>query len=367
MTTADNRATHIPGLAGNRTSMIGSLPHHNVDAALEYSFRLGIPFLPQIPIRNPWEFMIAQALEGLPGLQAEKDGSAILNGDVWQSRAHTFQQKLDAAFEKPDAPDAFEEFEPSPSVSSTWQAFLWELQERGYRLAKIQISGPITAQWALRLQDQGTKPGSYMEQHPELASQIYRLVLAKALAMSRRLQASGIQPLLFLDEPGLYGLSLDNPKHVLGLQELKLMLQTLRNEGVIVGLHCCSNTHWKALLGLDIQVLSIDAGLSLENLLAQEDGALLEKFVRCGGVLSLGVLPTARASFLRSLKPEEIFAHLMDPFQKHWGRKPELARKALHDAIFTPACGLAYHSTEDAELVLEILNDFYRFCTSAIR
>ena len=51
-----------------RTTGIGSLPHHNIDTALEYSFQFGLPFLPQIPIRSPWELMITQALEGLPGL-----------------------------------------------------------------------------------------------------------------------------------------------------------------------------------------------------------------------------------------------------------------------------------------------------------
>ena len=33
------------------------------DAALAFSFSMDVPFLPQIPIRNPWEYMIAQALE----------------------------------------------------------------------------------------------------------------------------------------------------------------------------------------------------------------------------------------------------------------------------------------------------------------
>src|SRR4051794_21067651 len=61
------------------TTGIGSLPHHNVDAALAYSLRFGIPFLPQIPMRNAWEFMIAQALEDLPGLRVDDDGTATLD------------------------------------------------------------------------------------------------------------------------------------------------------------------------------------------------------------------------------------------------------------------------------------------------
>ena len=85
MTTAFSTGHPSPPTTG-----IGSLPHHNADAALEHSFRMGIPFLPQIPIRNPWEFMIAQTLEGLPGLQADADGSVTLNTDIWLSRASAF-------------------------------------------------------------------------------------------------------------------------------------------------------------------------------------------------------------------------------------------------------------------------------------
>src|SRR6478735_9027007 len=112
-----------------RLTAIGSLPHHNIDTALEYSLKLGIPFLPQIPIRNPWEFMISQALEGLPGLQVEEDGNAILNLEVWKSQSHWLTQRLRAAFsEGPGKKGAFSGFEPSASISSCWQPFLWELQ-----------------------------------------------------------------------------------------------------------------------------------------------------------------------------------------------------------------------------------------------
>jgi hypothetical protein len=71
MTTANHHGAHLISVREipATTTGIGSLPHHNIDAALSFSFKTGIPFLPQIPIRNPWEYMIAQALENLPGLQ----------------------------------------------------------------------------------------------------------------------------------------------------------------------------------------------------------------------------------------------------------------------------------------------------------
>jgi hypothetical protein len=348
--------------AERATTGIGSLPHHNIDSALSFSMQMGIPFLPQIPIRNPWEFMIAQALEDLPGLQAEKDGSVILDLDIWSSRAHGLTQRLSDAFARSDSDKAaFEAFEPSSAVSSSWQPFVWELTENKVHLAKVQIAGPITAQWALRF----SEGSATLDKFPDLTTQIYRLILARALAMTRRLQANGIQPLIYLDEPALYGLSLENPRHVLALQELKLLIQTLRKEGVLVGLHCCSNTDWSTVLGLNLHYLSVDTELSLKSLLSAPGNAT-ENFLRTGGRLSLGVIPTTRSAVLHSINIQELFAHLLEIFSEKWGSKPELVKKTLAEAIYTPACGLALHSVSDAELVLEILNDFYDYCTSTV-
>jgi hypothetical protein len=339
-----------------RTTGIGSLPHHNIDAALAYSFQMGIPFLPQIPIRNPWEYMIAQVLEGLPGLQADADGSVTLNTDIWLSRASAFSDKLKTAFA---AGGSFEAFEPSAAISSSWQPFVWELKERDVKLAKIQIAGPMTAQWALKLKDgagHDVPSQSFNEKNPELATQIFRLVLARALAMSRRLQSAGIQPLLYLDEPGLYGLTLTNPRHVMALQELKLSMQALRKEGVLIGLHCCSNTDWSTVLQLPIHYLSLDVSLSLESLLSRE--AELKRFLQEGGKLSLGVIPTGRSPVLHSIQVEELYDEMLEEFAKVWIQEPDLIRKTLSEALYTPACGLALQSVTDAELILASLVKF---------
>lgn len=343
-----------------KTTSIGSLPHHNIDAALAASFQLDIPSLPQIPIRNPWEFMIAQALEGLPGLVVEKDGTVTLDIEVWQGRTAAFNARLLNAFAAMAARrDAFEAFEPSAATSSSWQPFLWELEERELKVAKVQIAGPMTAQWALRLSD-----GANVSKYPELASQIYRLVLARALAMARRLQAGGIQPLLYLDEPGLYAYLASDPRQALALQELKLVVQALRKENVLVGLHCCSNTDWQAVLGLGLDYLSIDTGLSLDKLLAT--GAALEQFVTAGGHLSLGVIPTSK-SLTRLPQVEDLFTELLDQFSRHWSHKPELVRQTLADALYTPACGLALHSTADAEVILSTLVDFGKYVNNSLK
>jgi methionine synthase II (cobalamin-independent) len=336
-------------MPASSTTGIGSLPHHNIDSALNFSLRHGIPFLPQIPIRNPWEYMIAQALENLPGLQIERDGEVMLNMNVWSSRTAALDARLNQAFRSgPEAKNAFEGFEPSPATSSSWQAFLWELQEARQAVGKIQIAGPMTSQWALRLSD-----GTSLEKHPDLTSQIFKLVLARSLAMTRRMQASNIQPVLFLDEPGLYAFSPINPKHMIAFQELKLMVQALRKEHVIVGLHCCSNADWKSILTMDLNYLSIDTSLSLDSLLTGACEPLIE-YLNRGGRLSLGVIPTKHESVPPKNLMNDLRARLVQGL-----RDEKLAEKVLSEALYTPACGLALQSIPDAEAISESLHDFF--------
>ncbi len=337
------------------TTAIGSLPHHNADAALEYSFKLGIPFLPQIPIRNPWEYMIAQALEGLPGLEVSRDGAVTLDADVWSGRARRLNERLLGALENERSPGAFEGFEPASSTSSCWQPFLWECEERGTKTAKIQLAGPLTAQSAIRL-----KNGESLDRLPELTSQIYRLVLARSLAMTRRLVQVGIQPLIFLDEPGLYGFSNQQPRQVLALQELRLLVQTLKRDGATVGLHCCSNTDWNAVLGLGLDFLSIDTELSLKPLLSGARNSL-GRFLANGGRLSLGVIPTQKAEGQAPpVEPLRLLGEVKRAFTDLGGYSPEQAQAILAQCLFTPACGLAFHTPNEAEDILEGLVEFQR-------
>lgn len=333
------------------TTQIGSLPHHNVDAALEYAFKVTLPFLPQIPIRNRWEYMIAQALEGLPGLQVDENGTPLLNLEIWNSRAHEFNHRLADAFARADRePTALSVFEPSAATSSGWQAFVWELTERGAKRAKIQIAGPMTSQWALRLLH-GQKLG---DGYAEVSTQIMRLVLARALAMVRKLREGGIEPWIYVDEPGLYGFNPALPKHAMGLQELRVLIQTLRKDGARVGLHCCSNTHWPSILTLPIHLLSIDCALSLESVLSCEGGRPFESFIDRGGRLSLGVIPTG-AGQLQGSDASVIFSDLLAQFTRWIPESPERIRKILGEAVLTPACGLALHTIPEAEDVLGAL------------
>jgi hypothetical protein len=323
---------------------IGSLPHHNIDAALDYAFQFSIPFLPQIPLRNPWEYSIPQGLEGLPGLRIESDGSPFLDYNVWSGRTKAFEEKLGAAFSQERGEWSFEGFEPSAATSSSWQPFLWELSERSTPVAKVQIVGPITARTSLR-----TTESKRLDQDPEVSHQVFRLILARAIGMARRLKSLGVQPILFVDEPALFILSGQNPTHRLALAELGLLIQALQKESVIVGLHCCSDTPWKDVLALGMDFLSFDTALSLASVV--ESGDALEAFATKGGRLSLGVVPTSSTESIESLQSNALVSSLLLKMDT-----PAL-RPLLSTALWTPACGLALHTPKDAATVLTVLQE----------
>src|SRR5690242_246857 len=94
------------------TTGIGSLPHTQLELALQLALQVDIPYLPQLPTGNPAEFMIPQALEGLPGLASDAEGLCVVDLSTWRAERGAFDEKLQRAFSSGD----FTAFEPSPQA-----------------------------------------------------------------------------------------------------------------------------------------------------------------------------------------------------------------------------------------------------------
>lgn len=340
------------------TTGIGSLPHQHYDAALQHSLEYDVPFLPQIPIRNPWEYMIPQALDGLPGLQVKSDGSTSLSLKHWLLRSPEFERRLNLELNKnlsdltKDTECLFNSFEPTSSTCSCWLPFLWELKERKIKTAKIQICGPITAQKALVIEsdiESGTTSSTPAPHNLQgLHTQINKLITLRAQSMCLRLLSMNVHPILFIDEPALLELGQlgNNTAHrQIIVQELRLFIQTLKKLPVTIGIHCCSNTHWSALLDLPIDMLSIDTQHSLQYLLSNTPSQSIQSFINRGGRFAFGVVPTSESSELSH-------SHLYE-FLKH----KDLSSFLLQGSALTPACGLALQSIQRAETVLNELKE----------
>lgn len=313
---------------------IGSLPHASVDSAIAYSFRHNIPFLPQLPLRNPREYMIPQALFALPGLILKPGGYAVVDLDLWAAGTYALRQTLSSTENDQLV------FTPGNSDWSCFTPFFWELEERRMSFAKIQVAGPFTCISVLQASD-----GAPLIQHSEVTEQITELLMRSSLHWVNRLRRIGVQPLIFLDEPGLGTLGLQSPMQKTLLHSLKLQVQALQNAGALVGLHCCSNSPWVELMALGFDILSIDAKLSLGSLLQSQSD--FTRFIEDGGRLALGIIPT-------HMNNDSQVEVILRRTRELLSQSPA-CRTAFNQAIFTASCGLALETPETAERILNSL------------
>ena len=313
---------------------IGSLPHTQHELGLQMALQMDIPFLPQTPTGAPSELMIASALESLPGMSFDSEGLCTVDRQAWHPEALRFGHRVETAL----ATNDLGAFEPSPQACRGWRPFMWEIENRKLAFAKVHIAGPCTVRWVTRTDD-----GSPAAELPALDQQIYRLLLARALSMVRAVKRAGVNPVFFLDEPGLYALDLREARHLIALQELKLMVLALQREGAVVGVHCCGNTRWEALMRLPVNLISLDVRLSLDALL--EEKAAFLSYLETGATLSLGIVPTNLNSRFRTDElVESVEASLRATLP---GRRA--FNQALSRMLLTPACGLAMRSVPDTE------------------
>ena len=325
----------MSGIEALSTTGIGSLPHVNVDEALELSFRADVPYLPQLPRLNNHEFMLAYALDGMPGIKVDDEGMITIDLQEWRRGFLRYSEKLALALEEKQAVT----FLPSTESCSALRPFLERLTATNAPIAKIQMTGPLTLQWSLRTIDGQFPP-------PPVTAQVSRTVLAKSLALCHAVQATGAKPVIFLDEPGLYAFSPQQPNHLVLLQELKILVASLQKVGAEVGLHCCSDAYWPSVIDLNLDILAIDAHLSLPSLLRSSEALL--RFSSSGGQLALGVIPTHSEA---GGTVSEIFGHFEERIQtleKYFRTRASTFEKILSRSLLTPACGMALLSPNRA-------------------
>lgn len=333
MTTARKALQLLPPCA---TTGIGSLPHTQGELALQMALQQDVAYLPQLPGGSPSELMIPAALDGVPGLKFDPEGSCTIDLEVWRKA----RDRTTFAIEDALASGRLEAFEPSVGACRSFRPFLFEVETRKLPFAKVQLAGPATVRWVAR-----THTGEPTSEVAELDQQLFRLSLAKALALVKAVRRAGATPILYLDEPGLYALERGNVRHLVVLKELQMLVVALQREGALVGLHCCSNTDWAQVMDLGLDILSIDARLSLDAVLDERDAWL--RFLTSGATLSLGIVPTDLASSYD-------LTELCDSVEASLRATtpPSLSFQALLSRmLLTPACGLGMRSVLDAERI----------------
>lgn len=338
------------GLPAGTTTGIGSLPFVDVARALDAAFEVDLPYVPQLPLRDPREFMLGQALEGLPGLVVDDQGGVVLDEPTWAAGAAAYGARLEAALAAlervpPDAPvpaDAAA-FLPSADAQACFAPFVARVAAGGVPRVKAQLAGPMTLEWTLRTPE-GARPPL------EARTQLLRTVLVRARVMIQALRAAGAEVTFFLDEPGLYVYARTRPEHVAMLEGLRVVVSALRRAGARVGLHCCSDADWGTFLDLGFDVLAFDVGLSLRSIVKAGDA--LVRHAQGGGRLALGLVPTTGRD--ARVDPRALVDGLfagVRAIEHHFPARAAALQHVLARGWITPACGLAFLDEADAARV----------------
>lgn len=336
---------------------IGSFPYKDAHRALELIFQYipEAPCWPQLPQLAPEEDMVAQYIEGLPGVVwISKERRLFFNteGPVFDEGIVHFYEKYLAVTDDNET-DLLEEFAITDRHSAGFYAFqerLWFADDLGpVKYLKGQVTGPVT--FGLGLPDQTGKASFY--------SETLRDVITKNLAMKAKWQIEklsefGKKCIIFIDEPVLASFGSSAMISVSREQVVKVLteiVEAIHASDGLAGVHCCGNTDWSMVLETPVDILSIDAYGYGETLFLYPDE--LRAFILRGGTIAWGIAPTSEQAVTESAEA------LVFKYEGFLNQIAALgfSTETLHVAtMFTPSCGTGSLSEDLAESVFATLS-----------
>ncbi|MCP4694990.1 MAG: hypothetical protein GY859_43585 [Desulfobacterales bacterium] len=262
----------IPG--NLHTTAMAVMPHRDVDRALEQALTMDIPFWPQLPLLNYNEDMYVQASEHFPGMVLDVENRKL--SFSMEKFGLELEETL-AHFEEP------EYFDISPGFSDVYHRFLnLDLSDRP--AIRGQLEGPIS--FGFNILGQDDRPILFDD---NIRPFMFDFMARRINVQLQRLKEINPNAFMYVDEPGLQFLfsalsGYDGTRAKTDLDQFFSMVDRPR------GIHLCGNPDWDFLLGLDMDILSLDVYQNGE-IFSSYAGAI-QKFLDNGGVLAWGVVPT---------------------------------------------------------------------------
>jgi hypothetical protein len=253
---------------------MGIMPHTDVAHALELVFSLDIPFWPQLPRVSFYEDMYAQLSEGFPGIAVNVPEQRVeFDTARFREELNTYARRLEDAAG----------FALSPRYSVVFHRFL-ERDLSGYTAIRGQSTGPVS--FGFKIVDENLKPIIYND---EVRPLLFDFVQRKVNIQYRQLVAKNPNAFVWVDEPGLGWVfnSLSGYNDLRAKDDYRDFLSGIEGPKA---LHLCANVNLPYLLDLGMDILSFDAYQlgSMPRAYAEA----VAGFLRRGGVLSWGVVPT---------------------------------------------------------------------------
>jgi len=316
----------------SRSTGIGALPH--TDPVLACNDILEIfpefPYAPTLPDRGLLEGIVFNDSAQLPG-QIIREGRLLYDS----TRDNT------AEMEKVYLDFVEENFAPYGLDATHASAFI-EMMGRQMpqaQVLKCQVTGPVT--FGMQVVDADKRPIYYDAQ---LADVLSKMIALKARWCEQEMQArTGIkETLVVLNEPYLASLGssvvpLDRASIKSGWEDIASLVKGG------LGVHCCSNTDWSFIIGLDPSVISLDAYTTATEFMLYADA--VAGYMKRGGVVAWGIVP-AEYKLFAGETVDSLYA-------KYCAIRTQMTKKiptGLFDAqsLITPSCGIRFADRDGA-------------------
>jgi hypothetical protein len=262
----------IPG--NLQTTAMAVMPHTDTDRAIDLALTMDIPFWPQLPHVSYTEDMYVQAAEHFPGILLDMKNRTL--GFSMEKFIIEFEETM-AHFNEP------EYFDISKEYSVVYHRFL-EMDLSDRPAIRGQLEGPIS--FGLNVLDQDERPILFDD---TIRPFMFEFMSRRINVQLDRLKQMNPNAFMFVDEPGLQFLfsalsGYDSTKAKSEMEQFFAMTQRPR------GVHLCGNPDWDFLLGLDLDILSLDIYQNGEIFSSYSES--IKRFLDRGGVIAWGIVPT---------------------------------------------------------------------------
>ncbi len=316
---------------------VGALPHKDPLEACEDVLEIfpTFPYIPTLPDRSQLESIVFNDSEQLPGRMI-RDDRLLFDSTTDQTAAmeQVYMDFVEGNF-------------ASYALHKNYASAFTEMMNRNLAdigILKFQVTGPVT--FGMQVVDANKRPIYYDTQLAD--------VLAKMLALKARWcesemkERTGVkETLIVLNEPYLASLGssvvpVDKETVRSGWEDIASLV-----EGGL-GIHCCSNTDWDFVLGLNPSVVSIDAYATAKEFLLYAD--TITGYMERGGVVAWGIVP-ADSRIFTTESTESLYQKYHDIRTQLCTKMPE----ELFDAqsLITPSCGIRFADCNGARQIMQ--------------
>lgn len=261
------------------TTAMAVMPHTDPDQAMNTALSLDVPFWPQLPNFSYYEDMYVQAAEHFPGIILDMEKRTLrFSLDKFIAE---FEETM-AHFEDP------EYFDVSTTYSAVYHRFL-DMDLSNHPAVRGQLEGPVS--FGFNILDQDDRPILFDD---TVRPFMFEFMAKRINIQLKKLKQKNPNAFMFIDEPGMQFIfsALSGYGEQKAKQDLDQFFSMIDGPR---GIHLCGNPDWDFLLGLDMDILSLDVYSNAEIFAACSTS--IKKFLNKGGVLVWGIVPTGIETF----------------------------------------------------------------------